>query len=118
MGPKLQNRKPLDFQHIQNFPESQGLGYPSKPNKKQLSLSTQQGFHYYCSLAKRSCGRVVRQRSAKPCTAVQIRSGPLQFSPKALIFKAFGGFRRNPVEVFVEVFSIPEPCFLIPIRIF
>lgn len=33
-------------------------------------------FLYLCCPKKRSRGRVARQRSAKPCTAVRIRSRP------------------------------------------
>lgn len=44
---------------------------------------------------KWSCGRVARQRSAKPFTAVRIRSGPQKFTPHTWGFLFIKSSNKN-----------------------
>ncbi len=51
---------------------------------------------YICPPQKWSRGRVARQRSAKPCTAVRIRPRPLKGLPLGGLFSFAAGFCSVP----------------------
>lgn len=75
-----------------------------------LKLTKALRFRIFASLQKQiiwSCGRVVRQRSAKPCTAVQIRSGP---QPEPPIHP------RLAVSSFLHSFQVPPTVVSAPFR--
>ena len=66
--------------------------HPLPPYFSRTHLHPGLAFHYFCRpLEKGSGGRAVRQWSAKPCTAVRIRSRPQQ--------------ERNPVSFAPGIFS-------------